>query len=48
MSQLLKDDKDARAWHDDEPRNCWARAHFDTTSKCEHLTNNFTKSIGGF
>ncbi|KAF9601531.1 hypothetical protein IFM89_020359 [Coptis chinensis] len=28
-------------WLDNEPRECWARAHFDWTSKCDELTNNF-------
>ena len=32
-------------WLKSEPFQYWARSHFDTTSKSEHITNNFSESF---
>lgn len=45
MSIIEKDDKPAFEWLQKESKTCWARAFFDTTSKCDALTNNFSESF---
>ncbi|KAF9624978.1 hypothetical protein IFM89_016798 [Coptis chinensis] len=35
-------------WLDREPKSCWVRAHFDWTSKCDQLTNNFSESFNSW
>ena len=45
MKQLLKDDKVAHKFIVDADKYSWGRAFFDTTTKCEHLTNNFSESF---
>ncbi|KAF6136671.1 hypothetical protein GIB67_016127 [Kingdonia uniflora] len=33
---------------DREPYEYWARSHFDFSSKCEHITNNFNESFNNW
>ncbi|KAF6142932.1 hypothetical protein GIB67_003888 [Kingdonia uniflora] len=42
---MQKDDPIAKAWLDMEPYETWCRSYFDFTSKCEHITNNFSESF---
>ncbi|KAF9588786.1 hypothetical protein IFM89_015513 [Coptis chinensis] len=44
LGVINKTNSKALDWLDTEPRSCWARAHFDWTSKCDELTNNFKES----
>ncbi|KAF9605775.1 hypothetical protein IFM89_018441 [Coptis chinensis] len=43
LGVINKTNSKALDWLDTEPRSCWARAHFDWTSKCDELTNNFSE-----
>ncbi|KAF6134702.1 hypothetical protein GIB67_002103 [Kingdonia uniflora] len=45
MYKLADVDPSAKAWLDQEPYDHWCRSHFDFTSKCEHITNNFSESF---
>ena len=47
MKQIYKDDLDAYKWlySDDNDKEGWVRAYFDTTCKCEHITYNFSESF---
>lgn len=45
MKQLEKDDATTYKWMCSEENDVWAIAHFDNTSKCEHITNNFFESF---
>ncbi|KAF9625648.1 hypothetical protein IFM89_025133 [Coptis chinensis] len=45
LGLILKTDKAALDWLDIEDRHTWARAHFDSTSKCDELTNNFNTAF---
>ena len=40
MEELLKAKSKAHNWLSVEPKEQWVRAYFDTTCKCEHVTNN--------
>ncbi|KAF6165656.1 hypothetical protein GIB67_011758 [Kingdonia uniflora] len=35
----------ASHWLEREPPETWCRSHFDSTAKCEHITNNFSESF---
>ncbi|KAF9594657.1 hypothetical protein IFM89_034340 [Coptis chinensis] len=48
LGTINKTDSVALDWLDNEPRECWARAHFDWTSKCDELTNNFSESFNSW
>ncbi|KAF9610843.1 hypothetical protein IFM89_025253 [Coptis chinensis] len=48
LGTINKTDSAALDWLDSEPRECWARAHFDWTSKCDELTNNFSESFNSW
>ncbi|KAF9602661.1 hypothetical protein IFM89_030549, partial [Coptis chinensis] len=48
LGTINKTDSAALDWLDNEPRECWARAHFDWTSKCDELTNNFSESFNSW
>ncbi|KAF6135060.1 hypothetical protein GIB67_014109 [Kingdonia uniflora] len=45
LDKLVDVDPSAKAWLDQEPYDHWCRSHFDFTSKCEHITNNFSESF---
>ena len=45
MKQLEKDDATIYKWMCREENEVRARAQFDTTSKCEHITNKFSESF---
>lgn len=45
MKQMLTDDKAAHEYLVKADKYCWGRAFFDTHSKCDHLTNNFSESF---
>lgn len=38
----------AKNWLLEEPKEGWARAHFDLTSKCEYNCNNFSESFNNW
>lgn len=42
---MFKDCMEEKLWLDNEEKATWARSYFDTTTKCEHITNNFLKSF---
>ncbi|KAF9607267.1 hypothetical protein IFM89_033474 [Coptis chinensis] len=48
LGVINKTNSKALDWLDTEPRSCWARAHFDWTSKCDELTNNFSESFNSW
>ncbi|KAF9598415.1 hypothetical protein IFM89_027848 [Coptis chinensis] len=48
LGTINKTDSAALDWLDNEARECWARAHFDWTSKCDELTNNFSESFNSW
>ncbi|KAF9622027.1 hypothetical protein IFM89_029311, partial [Coptis chinensis] len=48
MDQLEEDDLKVKEWLDREPKSCRARAHFDVTSKCDAITNNFSESFNNW
>ncbi|KAF9616243.1 hypothetical protein IFM89_029019 [Coptis chinensis] len=48
MDQLEEDEPDAKKWLERESLNCWARSHFDLTSKCDAITNNFSESFNNW
>ncbi|KAF6162752.1 hypothetical protein GIB67_029021 [Kingdonia uniflora] len=45
LDKMQEGDPAAKAWLDMEPHETWCRSHFDFTSKCEHITNNFSESF---
>ncbi|KAF6150253.1 hypothetical protein GIB67_017153 [Kingdonia uniflora] len=45
MNHLKLENLDAHNWLLKEPFEHWARSQFDFTAKCEHITNNFSKSF---
>ena len=47
MKQIYKDDLPAYFWlyNEGNDKEAWVRAYFDTTCKCEHITNNFSESF---
>lgn len=47
LKNLKKQCPDAEAYLTGEnlPRECWARSHFDPSTKCENVTNNITESF---
>ncbi|XP_026377934.1 uncharacterized protein LOC113272293 [Papaver somniferum] len=48
MALMEKDNKKAHQWFEDVPTIQWARSTFDHTSKCEHVTNNFTECLNSW
>ncbi|KAI3845368.1 hypothetical protein MKX03_001742 [Papaver bracteatum] len=38
----------APEWFDREPVETWARAYFDMSSKCEHITSNFCEAFNSW
>ncbi|KAF6157877.1 hypothetical protein GIB67_015193 [Kingdonia uniflora] len=45
LAQLQVDHPKAKRWLEREAPETWCRSHFDTTAKCEHITNNFSESF---
>lgn len=45
MDALEKLDPKAKIYLDVAGKESWSRAFFDSTSKCEHLNNNFSESF---
>ena len=45
MAQIGNGDSKAKKWLDSKPYNGWCRSYFDTTSKYEDITNNFSESF---
>ena len=45
MAQIDKDDREAKKLLDSKPYTGWCRSYFETTSTCEHITNNFSESF---
>ncbi|KAF6169933.1 hypothetical protein GIB67_034325 [Kingdonia uniflora] len=39
---------DAKTWLEREPYESWYRSYFDTSTKCEHMTNNFSESFNNW
>ncbi|XP_026458598.1 uncharacterized protein LOC113359134 [Papaver somniferum] len=48
MATMETDNKRAHQWFEDIPTHLWERSTFDTTSKCEHVTNNFSESFNSW
>ncbi|XP_026428409.1 uncharacterized protein LOC113324307 [Papaver somniferum] len=48
MSTMEIDNKRAHQWFEDIPTHLWARSTFDTTLKCEHVTNNIYGSLNSW
>ncbi|MCL7040930.1 hypothetical protein MKW94_022657 [Papaver nudicaule] len=48
MDQMAKDNKLAYLWLKDVPEHTWARSTFDLSSKCEHVTNNFSEAFNSW
>ncbi|KAF6136942.1 hypothetical protein GIB67_000451 [Kingdonia uniflora] len=48
LDELLLTDPATSEWLHKEPYEYWARSHFDFSSKCEHITNNFSKSFNNW
>lgn len=48
MDQLENDSKSAFEWFASVETHTWARSTFDLTSKCEHVTNNFSESFNSW
>ncbi|KAF6153496.1 hypothetical protein GIB67_027363 [Kingdonia uniflora] len=46
--QLKRDQPDAKSWLDREPAEYWCKPHFDSTIKCEHITNNLSESYNNW
>ncbi|KAF6156231.1 hypothetical protein GIB67_030234 [Kingdonia uniflora] len=45
LAKLGEDHLSARHWLERKPPKTWCRSHFDSTAKCEHITNNFCESF---
>ncbi|KAF6160225.1 hypothetical protein GIB67_016661 [Kingdonia uniflora] len=45
LDKLRAVEPDAKKWLEREPYECWSRSYFDASTKCEHVTNNFSKSF---
>ncbi|KAI3846550.1 hypothetical protein MKX03_008232 [Papaver bracteatum] len=45
MDRLKEPKPSAPEWFDREPVETWARAYFDMSSKCEHITSNFCEAL---
>ncbi|KAF6172509.1 hypothetical protein GIB67_007022 [Kingdonia uniflora] len=45
LNQLGIDIPEAKDYLEKEPYEHWCRSHFDCTTKCEHITNNFSESF---
>ncbi|KAF6176281.1 hypothetical protein GIB67_023572 [Kingdonia uniflora] len=39
---------DANTWLEREPYESWCRSFFDASTKCEHVTNNFSESFNNW
>ncbi|KAF6158490.1 hypothetical protein GIB67_022087 [Kingdonia uniflora] len=48
LAKLGEDHLSARHWLEREPPETWCRSHFDSTAKCEHITNNFSESFNNW
>ncbi|XP_026456001.1 uncharacterized protein LOC113356969 [Papaver somniferum] len=48
MALMEKDNKKAHQWFEDVSTIQWARSTFDHTSKCEHVTINFTECLNSW
>ncbi|XP_026445461.1 uncharacterized protein LOC113346087 [Papaver somniferum] len=48
MALMKKDNKNAHKWFEDVSAIQWARSTFDHTSKCDHVTNNFSESFNSW
>ncbi|KAF6142824.1 hypothetical protein GIB67_002688 [Kingdonia uniflora] len=48
LAKLGEDHLYARHWLEREPPETWYRSHFDSTAKCEHITNNFSESFNNW
>ncbi|XP_026415849.1 uncharacterized protein LOC113311220 [Papaver somniferum] len=45
MERLREAKASAAEWFDDKPVEQWARAYFDKSSKCDHITSNFCEAF---
>lgn len=45
MEQINTNKRETFTWLNSKSREHWARSHFDTTCKCDHITNNFSESF---
>ncbi|KAI3901620.1 hypothetical protein MKW92_053338 [Papaver armeniacum] len=48
MDRLKEAKESAPEWFDREPDETWARAYFDRSSKCEHVTSNFCEAFNSW
>ncbi|KAI3908600.1 hypothetical protein MKW92_048907 [Papaver armeniacum] len=48
MDRLKEAKESAPEWFDREPVETWARAYFDRSSKCEHVTSNFCEAFNSW
>ncbi|KAF9618017.1 hypothetical protein IFM89_039414 [Coptis chinensis] len=48
MEQLLDVDEEAKEWLEGEAKHTWARSHFDFSTKCDAITNNFSESFNSW
>ncbi|KAF6166407.1 hypothetical protein GIB67_034958 [Kingdonia uniflora] len=45
LDKLGVAEPDAKTWLEREPYESWCRSYFDASTKCEHVTNNFSESF---
>ncbi|KAF6145436.1 hypothetical protein GIB67_032559 [Kingdonia uniflora] len=48
LDGFVIDSPDAYEWLHREPYEYWARSHFDFSSKCKHIANNFSESFNNW
>ncbi|KAI3858713.1 hypothetical protein MKX03_033666 [Papaver bracteatum] len=48
LDRLKEAKPSAPEWFDREPVETWARAYFDMSSKCEHITSNFCEAFNSW
>ncbi|KAF6158849.1 hypothetical protein GIB67_012492 [Kingdonia uniflora] len=47
FNQLYRE-PDAKTWLEMEPYESWCRSYLDASTKCEHVTNNFSESFNNW
>ncbi|KAI3862255.1 hypothetical protein MKX03_007050 [Papaver bracteatum] len=48
MDRLKEANPSSPEWFDREPVETWARAYFDMSSKCDHITSNFCEAFNSW